>query len=33
VVAAHGLGGFMHSSGGTPLDVKTWLLAHERHTD
>ncbi len=29
VVAAHGLGGFMHSASGTPLDVKTWLLAHE----
>lgn len=33
VVAANGLGGFMHSSGGAPLDVKTWLLAHERRTD
>jgi len=33
VVAAHGLGGFMHSSSGTPLDVKTWLLAHERRAD
>jgi len=33
VVAANGLGGFMHSSSGTPLDVKTWLLAHERHPD
>jgi methylated-DNA-[protein]-cysteine S-methyltransferase len=30
VVAASGLGGFMHASSGTPLDVKTWLLAHER---
>ena len=30
VVAANGLGGFMHASTGTPLDVKTWLLAHER---
>lgn len=30
VVAAHGLGGFMHASTGAPLDVKTWLLAHER---
>lgn len=30
VVAAHGLGGFMHASAGAPLDVKTWLLAHER---
>jgi methylated-DNA-[protein]-cysteine S-methyltransferase len=33
VVAAHGLGGFMHSSSGAPLDVKTWLLAHERRAD
>jgi methylated-DNA-[protein]-cysteine S-methyltransferase len=33
VVAAHGLGGFMHASSGAPLDVKTWLLAHERCTD
>ena len=30
VVAANGLGGFMHSATGAPLDVKTWLLAHER---
>ncbi|OZA29700.1 MAG: cysteine methyltransferase [Hydrogenophilales bacterium 17-61-9] len=30
VVAADGLGGFMHSSSGTPLDVKTWLLNHEQ---
>ncbi|HMA12791.1 MAG TPA: methylated-DNA--[protein]-cysteine S-methyltransferase [Steroidobacteraceae bacterium] len=29
VVAAGGLGGFMHSASGAPLDVKTWLLAHE----
>ncbi len=33
VVAANGLGGFMHSSAGMPLDVKTWLLAHERRAD
>ncbi|KVW97316.1 methylated-DNA--[protein]-cysteine S-methyltransferase [Thiobacillus denitrificans] len=33
VVAASGLGGFMHSSSGAPLDVKTWLLAHERRAD
>lgn len=33
VVAARGLGGFMHASSGAPLDVKTWLLAHERRTD
>jgi methylated-DNA-[protein]-cysteine S-methyltransferase len=30
VVAASGLGGFMHASTGAPLDVKTWLLAHEQ---
>lgn len=30
VVAANGLGGFMHAAAGAPLDVKTWLLAHER---
>jgi methylated-DNA-[protein]-cysteine S-methyltransferase len=30
VVAASGLGGFMHAASGVPLDVKTWLLAHER---
>src|SRR5574340_568869 len=30
VVAAHGLGGFMHSAEGAPLDVKTWLLGHEQ---
>lgn len=33
VVAANGLGGFMHASAGTPLNVKTWLLAHERRAD
>ncbi|HQT32291.1 MAG TPA: methylated-DNA--[protein]-cysteine S-methyltransferase [Thiobacillus sp.] len=31
VVAARGLGGFMHAAAGAPLDVKTWLLAHEQH--
>ena len=30
VVAANGLGGFMHAASGAPLDVKAWLLAHER---
>jgi methylated-DNA-[protein]-cysteine S-methyltransferase len=30
VLAANGLGGFMHASSGAPLDVKTWLLTHER---
>lgn len=33
VVAARGLGGFMHAASGMPLDVKTWLLAHERRPD
>lgn len=33
VLAAKGLGGFMHASSGTPLGVKTWLLAHERRAD
>jgi methylated-DNA-[protein]-cysteine S-methyltransferase len=31
VVATNGLGGFMHAAAGAPLDVKTWLLAHERY--
>lgn len=30
VVAANGLGGFMHAAAGAPLDVKAWLLAHEQ---
>jgi len=30
VVAASGLGGFMHASTGAPLDVKNWLLSHEK---
>lgn len=29
VVAASGLGGFMHAASGAPLDVKAWLLTHE----
>jgi methylated-DNA-[protein]-cysteine S-methyltransferase len=33
VVAASGLGGFMHASTGAPLDIKAWLLAHEQNTD
>jgi methylated-DNA-[protein]-cysteine S-methyltransferase len=33
VLAAKGLGGFMHASSGAPLDVKTWLLAHERRAN
>ncbi len=30
VVAARGLGGFMHAATGAPLDVKSWLLNHEK---
>lgn len=29
VVAAHGLGGFMHASAGASLDIKRCLLEHE----
>lgn len=29
VVSATGLGGFMHSANGAPLDIKAWLLRHE----
>lgn len=29
VLAAHGLGGFMHGIDGFPLSVKRWLLRHE----
>lgn len=29
VLAAHGLGGFMHDTGGFPIAVKQWLLHHE----
>ncbi|MHB0986673.1 MAG: methylated-DNA--[protein]-cysteine S-methyltransferase [Sulfuricella sp.] len=29
VLARHGLGGFMNSSGGEPLAIKRWLLEHE----
>lgn len=29
VLAAQGLGGFMHGRDGFPLDVKKWLLRHE----
>ena len=31
VVAAQGLGGFAHTSGGYLLEVKRWLLQHESH--
>ena len=30
VVSANGLGGFMHATSGAPLDIKAWLLRHER---
>jgi len=33
VVAADGLGGFAHSTGGYLLEVKRWLLAHEMGAD
>ena len=29
VLAANGIGGFMHARAGYPLEVKRWLLAHE----
>ena len=29
VLAAGGIGGFMHASGGEPIAIKTWLLQHE----
>jgi len=29
VLAKSGLGGFMHSRGSGPLDIKQWLLRHE----
>ena len=31
VVAANGLGGFAHTSSGYLLEVKRWLLTHEKH--
>lgn len=30
VVSASGLGGFMRAASGAPLEIKTWLLQHER---
>jgi methylated-DNA-[protein]-cysteine S-methyltransferase len=33
VVAADGIGGFAHSTGGYLVEVKRWLLAHERAAD
>lgn len=29
VLAAGGIGGFMHARGGEPIAIKKWLLAHE----
>lgn len=33
VVASSGLGGFMHSRAGKPLEIKRWLLQHEHAID
>lgn len=33
VVAAHGIGGFAHSTGGYLLEAKRWLLMHESSAD
>lgn len=33
VVAAEGIGGFAHSTGGYLLEAKRWLLAHEMGAD
>jgi methylated-DNA-[protein]-cysteine S-methyltransferase len=33
VVAADGIGGFAHSTGGYLVEAKRWLLAHERAAD
>ena len=33
VVAADGVGGFSHSSGGYKLEAKRWLLMHEASAD
>jgi len=33
VVASSGLGGFMHSRTGQPLEIKRWLLRHESALD
>jgi methylated-DNA-[protein]-cysteine S-methyltransferase len=29
VLAANGIGGFMHARGGFPIEIKRWLLRHE----
>ena len=31
VVASGGIGGFMHASGGEPIQIKQWLLRHEKN--
>ena len=31
VVSTNGLGGFMHAASGAPLDIKAWLLRHEKN--
>ena len=33
VVAANGLGGFAHHSSGYLIEIKRWLLQHERRAD
>ena len=33
VVAADGIGGFAHATGGYLLEAKRWLLAHEMRAD
>lgn len=33
VVAANGIGGFAHATGGYLIEAKRWLLAHERAAD
>ena len=33
VVAAHGIGGFAHATGGYLLEAKRWLLMHEASAD
>lgn len=30
VLGSNGIGGFMHARGGYPLEIKRWLLRHER---
>ena len=30
VLASNGIGGFMHARGGYPIEIKRWLLRHER---